>query len=61
MKETETRPQPGNGVLKAVQVSRMVSLRPERVLFYLHRMEGESERERKNEKRTKTRQSGLSY
>ena len=43
--ETETRPQPGNGVLKAVQVSRMVSLRPERVLFYLHWMEGERERE----------------
>ena len=44
--ETETRPQPGNGVLKAVQVSRMVSLRPERVLFYLHWMEGERERMR---------------
>ena len=45
--ETETRPQPGNGVLKAVQVSRMVSLRPERVLFYLHWMEGERMRMRK--------------
>ena len=43
--ETTTRPQPGNGVLKAVQVSRMVSLRPERVLF-LSSLDGRRERER---------------
>ena len=52
--ETTTRPQPGNGVLKAVQVSRMVSLRPERVLFYLHWMEGERENENEKEKHIKT-------